>query len=92
VQARWATASSSVPIRDGRTDFTIECPYGPVAVCVTDGGRCVGADGVPAFAAELEATIDLRHSGPVILDIGCGGAFYATLATSRLGLDAAHHR
>jgi trans-L-3-hydroxyproline dehydratase len=86
---RWATASGRVPLRDGCADFVLECPCGPVAVHVTDGGGRVAFDSVPAFAAELEATIDLPAFGRVVCDIGYGGAFYAILPASRLGLDLA---
>jgi trans-L-3-hydroxyproline dehydratase len=85
---RWATASGRVPLRDGCADFILECPCGPVTVRVTDGGR-VAFDSVPAFAAELDATIDLPGVGQVLCDIGYGGAFYAILPASRLGLDVA---
>ena len=51
---RWAVASGRVPLHDGRADFILECPCGPVAVHVTDGGAHVAFDSVPAFAAELD--------------------------------------
>jgi proline racemase len=86
---RWAAASGRVPMRDGCADFILECPCGPVAVHVTDGGTRVAFDSVPAFAAELETPIDLPGVGRVVCDIGYGGAFYAILPASRLGLDLA---
>lgn len=86
---RWATASGRVPMRDGGAEFILECPCGPVTVHVTDGGARIAFDSVPAFAAELDATIDLAGSGHVVCDIGYGGAFYAILPASRLGLDLA---
>ncbi len=86
---RWATASGRVPMHEGCADFIVECPCGPVAVHVTDGGGRVAFDSVPAFAAELDATIHLPDFGQVVCDIGYGGAFYAILPASRLELDLA---
>jgi len=76
-----------VPLREGCAAFILECPCGPVTVHVTDGGGRVAFDSVPAFAAELDAIIELPEFGRVACDIGYGGAFYAILPASRLGLD-----
>ncbi len=84
---RWAVDTGRVPMRDGRADFLLECPCGPVAVHVADGGRSVAFDSVPAFAAALDSVIDVAGFGRVACDIGYGGAFYAILPASRLGLD-----
>ena len=84
---RWAVAAGRVPLRDGRADFVLECPCGPVAVHVTDNGARVAFDSVPAFAAELDTPVELPGVGRVLCDIGYGGAFYAILPASRLGLD-----
>jgi trans-L-3-hydroxyproline dehydratase len=84
---RWAVGSGGVPLRDGQADFLLECPCGPVHVHVTDHGGRVAFDSVPAFAAELDATVELPGAGRVLCDIGYGGAFYAILPASRLGLD-----
>jgi proline racemase len=84
---RWAVDSGRVPLRDGRTDFVMECPCGPVDVHVTDNGRTVAFDSVLAFAAELDTEVDVPNHGRVQCDIGYGGAFYAMLPASRLGLD-----
>lgn len=86
---RWAAASGRVPMRDGCADFILECPCGPVAVHVTDGGTRVTFDSVPAFAAVRDTAIDLPGFGQIVCDIGYGGAFYAILPASRLGLDLA---
>ena len=84
---RWAVASGRVPLHDGRADFILECPCGPVAVHVTDGGARVAFDSVPAFAAELDTPVELPSTGRILCDIGYGGAFYAILPASRVGLD-----
>ena len=85
----WAVDSGSVALRDGRADFVLECPCGPVDVHVTDGGACVAFDSVPGFAAALDLAVDVPGFGRVVCDIGFGGAFYAILPASRLGIDLA---
>lgn len=84
---RWAVDSGRVALRDGRADFVLECPCGPVEVHVSDGGSSVAFDSVAAFAAELDTSIEVPGFGRVVCDIGYGGAFYAILPASRLGLD-----
>jgi len=79
---RWAVDSGRVPMRDGTADFILECPCGPIAVHVTNGGASVAFDSIPAFAAALDVPV-----AGVTCDIGYGGAFYAILPAARLGLD-----
>jgi trans-L-3-hydroxyproline dehydratase len=74
-------------MHNGRAEFLLECPCGPVAVHVSDGGASVAFDSVPAFAAELDVAMEVPGFGKVVCDIGYGGAFYAILPASRLGLD-----
>jgi proline racemase len=83
---RWAVASGRVPLRSGRADFILECPCGPVAVHVTDDGARVAFDSVPAYAADLDTEVEVPGAGRVRCDIGYGGAFYAILPASRIGL------
>src|ERR1700756_924742 len=45
---RWAVASGRVPLHDGRADFVLECPCGPVQLHVSDHGARVAFDSVPA--------------------------------------------
>jgi trans-L-3-hydroxyproline dehydratase len=84
---RWAVTSGRVPPRDGIADFVLECPCGPVAVHVADAGARVAFDSVPAFAAALDTQLDVPGIGRIVCDIGYGGAFYAILPASHLGLD-----
>ncbi len=86
---RWAVDSGRVELRDDRADFVLECPCGPVAVHVADGGASVAFDSVPAFAAALDRAVEVPGFGRITCDIGYGGAFYAILPASRLGLDLA---
>lgn len=84
---RWAVDSGRVKLRDGCADFVMECPCGSVSVHVTGGGASVAFDSVPAFAAELDTEVDVAGFGGIRCDIGYGGAFYAILPASRLGLN-----
>jgi trans-L-3-hydroxyproline dehydratase len=88
---RWAVDTGQVAMRDGCADFVLECPCGPVDVHVTEAGARVAFDSVPAFAAALDLAVELPGFGRVTCDIGYGGAFYAILPASRLGLDLATH-
>lgn len=86
---RWAIDHGLVPRRQPITEFNLECPCGVVHVRaeVSDAGvGLVTFDSVPAFAAHLGLSVRTESFGPVILDIAFGGAFYAILPASRLGL------
>jgi proline racemase len=84
---RWAVDSGRVPMHGDGADFVLECPCGPVDVHVREGGAQVAFDSVPAFAAALDLRIDVPGYGALVCDIGYGGAFYAILPASRLGID-----
>lgn len=75
-----------------QTRFTLECPCGPVAVEVFPDSDPAAApmvrfESVESFALALDDSIELEGVGRVQFDIGYGGAFYAILPSSRLGLD-----
>jgi proline racemase len=86
---RWAVDSGRVALQAGRADFVLECPCGPVEVHVTEGGDAVSFDSVPAFAAALDLAVEVPGFGSILCDIGYGGAFYAIVPASRLGIDLA---
>jgi proline racemase len=87
---RYAVDHQIVTAREPETRVTIQCPCGPVVahVSVTDGkaGR-VRFESVPAFAFALGKTVSTDAYGPVTVDIGYGGAFYAVVAANQFGLD-----
>ncbi len=87
---RHAVDKGLVPVREPETEVRIQCPCGLVRawVEVADGkpGR-VRFRSVPAFAAAPARTVASETWGPVTLDIGYGGAFYAILPAATLGLD-----
>jgi len=88
---RWVVDQGLVPATTPVTRFLLECPCGAVAVSVTvdERGNTGEArfESVPAFAAGLDCSLDVPGYGRVTVDVGYGGAFYAILPASALGLD-----
>ena len=88
---RWVIDQGIVQATPPLTTFRLQCPCGPVEVRVetdADGmtGR-VGFDSVPAFAGPLDQPLQMNGHGPITVDIAYGGAYYAVVPASRLGLD-----
>jgi proline racemase len=68
-----------LPMREPVTELTLEAPAGLiriVAECKDGKVRRVTFRNVPAFAAHLDAIIDVPHLGRVRVDVGWGGMFY----------------
>ena len=87
---RYAVERGLVAALEPETALTIQCPCGPVAVRVeVKGGKAgrVRFESVPAFAFALEKTVATDAYGPVTVDIGYGGAFYAVVPADQFGLD-----
>ncbi|MBI1779754.1 MAG: proline racemase family protein [Proteobacteria bacterium] len=87
---RWAVDSGRVAPREPETRLAIQCPCGVVRLRVeVKGGRSgrVRFESVPAFALMLERSVEVPGHGRLAVDIGYGGAFYAVLPASRLGLE-----
>ncbi len=87
--ARWAVETGRVPAIEPVTRFAIEAPCGLVRIEVeVAGGRAGFArfESVPAFALARDLRVEVPGRGPVTTDIAYGGAFYAILPASRLGL------
>jgi len=88
--ARWAVDSGRVALRRPATIVRLQCPCGLVMASVdTSSGHAgrVSFESVPAFAYRLDAIVPTPAWGPLTLDIGYGGAFYAILAADSIGLD-----
>src|SRR5439155_25909664 len=83
---RWAVDSGGVQRSAHESCVAIQCPCGLVEANVAGDGS-VKFSSVPAFAFALDAVIDVPGLGPLNVDIGYGGAFYAFVAASRFGLD-----
>ncbi|MEX0386954.1 proline racemase family protein [Spiribacter onubensis] len=88
---RWIIDQGIVQATTPLTTFRLQCPCGPVDVRVeTDAsGRTgnVSFDSVPAFAGPLHQSLEVGGGDSVEVDIAYGGAYYAILPASRLGLD-----
>ncbi|MCG8690293.1 MAG: proline racemase family protein [Minwuiales bacterium] len=87
---RYAVDRGLVAATEPETQVNIQCPCGLVTahVAVKDGqpGR-VRFESVPAFAFALDRMVQTAACGPVAVDIGYGGAFYAIVAADQFGLD-----
>jgi proline racemase len=90
---RWAVDAGRVPSDQGRANFGLETPCGIVRVQVepargADAGAAplVTFESVCSFASHLDLAVELPGHGRVMLDIAFGGAYYAILPSSRLGL------
>jgi len=87
---RYAVETGLVKAREPEATVTIQCPCGPVVAHVAvRNGKPGGVrfESVPAFAFALEKTVSTDAYGPVAVDIGYGGAFYALVAADQFGLD-----
>jgi trans-L-3-hydroxyproline dehydratase len=86
---RWLVESGQVPAVAPETRFALELPCGLVRVaCRVKEGRVVSTafESVPAFLSRRNVEVKVEGVGPVRLDIAYGGAFYAILPASALGL------
>ncbi|HEY4030629.1 MAG TPA: proline racemase family protein [Caulobacteraceae bacterium] len=87
---RWAVDTGRARYQDGKARFALEAPCGVVPVEVEEAGEgeapLVSFLSVDSFASHLDQTVEVPGFGPLRLDIAFGGAFYAILPASRLGL------
>lgn len=68
-----------IPMQEPWTEFVLEAPAGLIdirAECRSGKVRQVTFTNVPAFAAHLDAVIDVPELGRVTVDVGWGGMFY----------------
>lgn len=68
-----------IPMQEPVTELTLEAPAGLIRVradCAGGKVRAVTFRNVPAFAAHLDAVIDVPHLGRVTVDVAWGGMFY----------------
>lgn len=86
---RWAVDSGRIALVDGKASFGLEAPCGVIRVDVEarDGEAArVAFESVISFANALDRAVDVPGLGTVRVDIAFGGAFYAILPASRIGL------
>ncbi|WP_089161445.1 proline racemase family protein [Caballeronia sordidicola] len=68
-----------IPMLEPVTEFQLESPAGLIGIraeCSNGKVTQVTFKNVPAFAAHLDAVIDVPHLGKVTVDVGWGGMFY----------------
>ncbi len=86
---RWAIESGRVQPSGDVTRFAVEAPCGLVRLesHLRDGKVYRSYfESIPSFASHLDACIHVPGLGAVTLDLAYGGAFYAILPASRLGI------
>ena len=79
-----------VDVREPSTQLSIDTPAGQVRaeVEVTDGvAGTVTFRNVESFVVELDSVVEVPGRGPVTYDLAFGGAFYAYVKASSIGLD-----
>ena len=87
---RWVVDSGLVPVVEPVTRFAIEAPCGRLALaCTVEAGQvtAVRFESVPAFVLHRDLAVEVPGLGRIVTDIAYGGAFYAILPASALGLD-----
>lgn len=68
-----------LPMKEPVTELVLEAPAGLIRIsaeCRNGKVKSVTFKNVPAFAAYLDAQIDVPHLGKVTVDVGWGGMFY----------------
>jgi len=78
-----------LPMREPLTELTLDTPAGLVRVkaeCANGKVKRVTFQNVPAFAAYLDATIEVPTLGKVVVDVAYGGMFYVIADASQFGL------
>lgn len=87
---RWAVDTKRVEMIDGRASFGLEAPCGVVRVEVDatgeGGAPLIAFESVESFASHLDQSVEVPGFGRVGFDIAFGGAYYAILPASRIGL------
>ena len=78
-----------LPITSPTTKIKIDSPAGLItAYAHIENGhvKSVSFHNVPSFVAELDAVVDVPGLGKIRYDLAFGGAFYAYVNTSDIGL------
>jgi proline racemase len=77
-----------LPMVEPVTELTLEAPAGLIRVraeCTGGKVRAVTFRNVPAFAARLDAVIEVPTLGTLTVDVAYGGMFYVIADAERLG-------
>jgi proline racemase len=76
-----------IPMQEPITEFQLEAPAGLIGIraeCRNGKVTQVTFTNVPAFAAHLDAVIDVPTLGEVTVDVGWGGMFYVIADVGQL--------
>ncbi len=90
---RWALETGQVAMTEPETRFTLECPCGLIEVTTKVDGGVIGTSSfksVRGYAHCLNQEVHVQGVGKVQFDIAYGGAYYAFLPATNLGLDFAN--
>ncbi len=78
-----------VPMQEPVTELVLEAPAGLVGIraeCANGKVTSVTFRNVPAFAAHLDAKVEVPHLGTVTVDVAWGGMFYVIADAAPFGL------
>ena len=78
-----------LPMREPITELVLEAPAGLIHVtaeCSNGKVRSVRFRNVPAFAVQLDASLEVPHLGTLNVDVAYGGMFYVIADAQALGL------
>ena len=78
-----------LPMTEPVTELTLEAPAGLIRVradCAAGKVTAVTFRNVPAFATNLDATIEVPQLGTVLVDVAYGGMFYVIASAEAFGL------
>ena len=87
---RYAIDAGLVAAEGPQTTVRIQCPCGLVEARVELNQGMPGAvafRSVPAFALHLSRLVETREWGPLEVDVGFGGAFYALVPAESIGME-----
>lgn len=87
---RWAVDQGLVPIKLPITRFAVEAPCGLVRLSANiESSEVVHTtfENVPAFVEASDVIVEVPGFDPVSVDLAYGGAYYAILPSSKLGLE-----
>lgn len=79
-----------LPMQEPETRLTLEAPAGLIEVVATcAGGKVTGVtfQNRPAFAAHLDALINVPTLGEITVDVAYGGMWYVIVDAAQVGLD-----
>jgi trans-L-3-hydroxyproline dehydratase len=88
--AKWAVETGRVAAVEPETRFAFEAPCGLINVrAEVNAGvvRAASFESVPSFVVARDLVIEVPGFGAVTCDIAYGGAFYAIVPASAMGLD-----